>query len=393
MILIGISIIILIIQFCYYIRLLYSSEDSKIEYYREIPSNENPAVVGMMVKNNVDGNDIMATILDLWKKDYLVIENVIIDGEERCVLSETGKDRILSLKDYENYLLDEMFKDSNKIIFDNFVNSPNFEIIFKNIGNMIAKRVDLKSKHKISKKRLFNKINFISNQFAFGFVVFFPFINLIIDNSIISAIISCCINLFFSILVKKLIINKNHDIEELVFGYSITLALIYFGLFLITCFISSYKYEFSNYINLMNMINSCLFIFCLLVGKVEKNNKFNFWDMLFLSFSIASIIFLNLIGIIIGILYFSSQIYFKSPVHVHLKDDSEIEKWNGLKNFLNDFTIINERNMNEIKIWEDYLIYAIAMGVNKKVISEYLKLTNIKLINNNILKQNYIEKL
>ena len=178
MIFLIVMIAILIIQFVYYINLLSSSEEPKMEYYRDIPSKENPAIVGMMVKENVDGNDIMATILDLWKKGYIIVENVVINGKEQCVLSETGKDRFLTLKDYENYLLDEIFKENDKVIFEDFVNSPNFENVFKNIGNMISKRVDIKSNHKISKTRLFNKINFISNQLTIGFIIFFPLFNL-----------------------------------------------------------------------------------------------------------------------------------------------------------------------------------------------------------------------
>ena len=388
-----IIITILIIQFVYYINLLSSSEEPKMEYYRDIPSKENPAMVGMMVKGNVDGNDIMATILDLWKKDYIVIENVFVNGKEQCVLSETGKERFLTLKDYENYLLDEIFKDNDKVIFEEFVNSPKFEIVFKNVGNMISKRVDLKSNHKISKARLFNKINFISNQTTMGFIIFFPFLNLFLDNYLISFAISYLCNILFSYLIKNIIINKNHDVEELVFGYSITLSLVYTGLLLVIYLLSGYEYQMIDYINLINIGIVLIYIVVLLLGKYEKYNKFNFMDVVFLLISIVSSILLNVVGIAICILYFSSQIYFKSPSHVYLSSGTEIDKWDALRKFLNDFTIINEREMVEIKVWEDYLIYAIAMGVNKKVISEYLKLTNIKLINSSILEKNYIEKI
>lgn len=388
-----IIITILIIQFVYYMSLLSSSEEPKMEYYRDIPSKENPAIVGMMVKENVDGNDIMATILDLWKKDYIAIENIVVNGKEQCILSETGKDRFLTLKDYENYLLDEIFKDNNKVVFEEFVNSPKFEIIFKNIGNMINKRVDLKSNHKISKVRLFNKINFISHQITIGFILFFPLFNLLFDNYLISFIISYVINIIFSILIKNFIINKNHDVEELIFGYSIIVSLVYTGLLLMSYLLCSYEYEMLNYINLINLGISLFYIIVLLLGKYVKYNKFNFIDIVFLLISIVSSILLNVVGIAICILYFASQIYFKSPSHVYLSTGTEIDKWNALRKFLNDFTIINEREMNEIKVWEDYLIYAIAMGVNKKVISEYLKLTNIKLINSSILEKNYVEKI
>ena len=366
MIFLIVMIAILIIQFVYYINLLSSSEEPKMEYYRDIPSKENPAIVGMMVKENVDGNDIMATILDLWKKGYIIVENVVINGKEQCVLSETGKDRFLTLKDYENYLLDEIFKENDKVIFEDFVNSPNFENVFKNIGNMISKRVDIKSNHKISKTRLFNKINFISNQLTIGFIIFFPLFNLFIDNYLLSFAVSYLLNLTFLFLIKNIIINKHHDIEILLFGYSITLALVYSGLLLLVYLLSGYEYEMIDSINLMNLVLGFIYVVILLLGKFEKYNRFNFIDVVFLLIAIISSILLNVVGMAICILYFSSQIYFKSPNHVNLSTGTEIDKWNALRKYLNDFTIINEREMNEIRVWENYLIYAIAMGVNKK---------------------------
>lgn len=39
------------------------------------------------------------------------------------------------------------------------------------------------------------------------------------------------------------------------------------------------------------------------------------------------------------------------------------------------------------------LLYGIAMGVNKKVVIEYAKLANIKLINNSILDKCYSENI
>ena len=226
-----------------------------------------------------------------------------------------------------------------------------------------------------------------------GFIIFFPFLNLFLDNYLISFAISYLCNILFSYLIKNIIINKNHDVEELVFGYSITLSLVYTGLLLVIYLLSGYEYQMIDYINLINIGIVLIYIVVLLLGKYEKYNKFNFMDVVFLLISIVSSILLNVVGIAICILYFSSQIYFKSPSHVYLSSGTEIDKWDALRKFLNDFTIINEREMVEIKVWEDYLIYAIAMGVNKKVISEYLKLTNIKLINSSILEKNYIEKI
>ena len=103
MILIIVFSLILITEFICYVFYVNSNQKNSIEYYRDIPSNENPALVGLMVKGNVDGNDIVSTILDLWEKEYITVEYRMIDDTQKCILKDSGKDRFLSLKDYENY--------------------------------------------------------------------------------------------------------------------------------------------------------------------------------------------------------------------------------------------------------------------------------------------------
>lgn len=46
----------------------------------------------------------------------------------------------------------------------------------------------------------------------------------------------------------------------------------------------------------------------------------------------------------------------------------------GLKNFLNDFSNIKDREAMEVKIWDEYLIYAQIFGIAKKVAEEFKKL-------------------
>lgn len=47
---------------------------------------------------------------------------------------------------------------------------------------------------------------------------------------------------------------------------------------------------------------------------------------------------------------------------------SEQAKWYGLYNFLNSDTLINEKEVHELPLWEKYLIYATAFGISEKVI-------------------------
>ena len=48
--------------------------------------------------------------------------------------------------------------------------------------------------------------------------------------------------------------------------------------------------------------------------------------------------------------------------------ENEYMKWRGLYNFLNDETLMVERGVLELAIWEKYLIYATAFGISDKVI-------------------------
>lgn len=50
------------------------------------------------------------------------------------------------------------------------------------------------------------------------------------------------------------------------------------------------------------------------------------------------------------------------------KGEDEYQKWRGLYNFLNSETLMNERTLIELPIWEKYLIYATAFGISEKVV-------------------------
>ena len=52
----------------------------------------------------------------------------------------------------------------------------------------------------------------------------------------------------------------------------------------------------------------------------------------------------------------------------------------GLRNFLNDFSRLNEKDIPEVNLWEEYLIYATVFGIGNKVLNSM----KLKDINNNI---------
>lgn len=75
-----------------------------------------------------------------------------------------------------------------------------------------------------------------------------------------------------------------------------------------------------------------------------------------------------------------------------LKQEAEILL--GLKNFLLDYSLINERSHIEVKVWESYLIYAQLLGITDKVNTEFKKLypdDTGKLLQLDIKKRNGIQ--
>ena len=53
------------------------------------------------------------------------------------------------------------------------------------------------------------------------------------------------------------------------------------------------------------------------------------------------------------------------------------KKLEGLKSFLQDYSMLSEREAKEVELWEDYLIYSVMFGQNKKIIEEYEKYIEI----------------
>ena len=46
------------------------------------------------------------------------------------------------------------------------------------------------------------------------------------------------------------------------------------------------------------------------------------------------------------------------------------EMWKGLKKYMEDFSLLNEREVPELVIWEKYLVYATAFGISEKVLKQ-----------------------
>lgn len=101
----------------------------------------------------------------------------------------------------------------------------------------------------------------------------------------------------------------------------------------------------------------------------------NFCITMFMMFSnptIGVMCFVNT-GILLFLCYIENKkIYIRTKQGKILSD-----KLNGLKKFITEFSVINERQIEEITIWDYYMIYAIIFNLKGKLDSEVKRLYNV----------------
>lgn len=71
--------------------------------------------------------------------------------------------------------------------------------------------------------------------------------------------------------------------------------------------------------------------------------------------------------LIIGILIMSIKIYDIEVTHFSQRVIDEIEKGKALKRYLEDYSLIDEKQFEQIKIWEGFLVYATLFDTAPKV--------------------------
>ena len=98
-------------------------------------------------------------------------------------------------------------------------------------------------------------------------------------------------------------------------------------------------------------------IFLIIVNLISYQTRL---DLAFGGFTIFGIT-LILSGILL-------RVIFRKDVLLSQFGEDEYAKWRGLYNFLNSETLMNERTVIDLPLWEQYLVYATAFGISDKVI-------------------------
>ncbi len=98
---------------------------------------------------------------------------------------------------------------------------------------------------------------------------------------------------------------------------------------------------------------------------------------------IASTILMIIIGLIKSIIVAKKINVFTQ------KGVNEIEEWKGLKKYMKDYSLLDEKEIPAITIWEKYLVFATAFGIANEVIKQlklvYPDFENVSTINSTTL--------
>lgn len=71
---------------------------------------------------------------------------------------------------------------------------------------------------------------------------------------------------------------------------------------------------------------------------------------------------------------FIQTLHTKTSIYQYKDQLDEVRKVFGLKKFLKEFTLLDERHVNEVSLWKDYMIYATLFGIADQVISDMKKI-------------------
>jgi len=135
----------------------------------------------------------------------------------------------------------------------------------------------------------------------------------------------------------------------------------------------------------------CILVFiisiaCFLFGPYLLNTIAKDRSILLILGMIVMIIvlFVMIIFPVTTVIYIISYLKLnKLDPYIRSKKGKEITlKLEGLRNYIKDFSALDERDHGELIIWDDYLIYSVILGQNTKAVKEIMEL---KVLNNELV--------
>lgn len=204
--------------------------------------------------------------------------------------------------------------------------------------------------------------------------------------------------------IKKKILDRLFELElyskrgEKVLGYIRKLnILVYVNVFILA---RDIIYGDVSLLVVIIGLNIVAYLIIILCGYWKKQNRESYrktgkgfslaWSLsMELVLIITSLIFVfkdhYMILIMLSILtVLNTIVLFKSKLHILTKKGKEeYKKIYGLKSYIVDFSLMEERDVDSTIIWDDYLTYAVAFSIPNKITNKF----NSVLMESNIILQ------
>lgn len=127
--------------------------------------------------------------------------------------------------------------------------------------------------------------------------------------------------------------------------------------------------------------------------KINKSSKK--WSNKSLSYGTVAFVCLSFSALVVPVFFIIPSIICavlcskieKKTRTLTQKGINEQEKWKGLKRYMENFSLLDEREVPELALWEKYLVYATAFGIADKVL-EQLKIKYPEIMDENYFANN-----
>ena len=348
-------IVIAVVFFVYWIILLliFEKEDEDTYEYcdeKELLKKYTPLIAGCMVDNrDVLSRDVTATILNLVNKDIVKLELTdTTDPKRRYIYNLSRiKNEEIKMSDTEKYVhswfFDSVYLEEEKVDFTKRLKEMSGQ------KESYDKLMELNDK---AKKEL-NKIGANKNKVPLGiklynFLLLFMAIcvcsNHIANNGLNIQIYESTIFIFCAIVAIMILIIP----LVVLFGYIVFNIMAY-------CrrVINLVNEKFTGQKIISTIISILLvFVIIIILTAIFAESKYLIIDEI-------------LLGITVLIVR-TDNLMLKNDKKI-LKDYYNLKR---IKNKLEDYTLLNEKDVEYIKLWEEYFTYAISFGISIQVIKK-----------------------
>ena len=121
-------------------------------------------------------------------------------------------------------------------------------------------------------------------------------------------------------------------------------------------------------------------LFAVFCNNIEKLNDINNSTLNIIAIIVMIILGMGIFGLcILGPIILLIYTIIKANSYVRTEQGEELNrKLEGLKKYMKDFSSFEDKEKNELLIWDEYLIYSIIFNMNDKIVEEMSKFIQIE---------------